>query len=152
MGVGSKWDSKGASQSKVCNLQIEIAIDEKVLRLQVAMKDAMSVTVAYAVGKLSHELFNDLGIKRDTLWDCFHVLLEIHVEVLKDKVKFVALGVDDIEETHDVGIIHLLEEGDFANGSGRDPFIFLFETDLFEGDYTASVTKITSLVHNSIGA
>ena len=45
-----------------------------------------------------------------------------------------AVCVDDVEETHDSGVVHFLEDGDFADGGAGHAFVFGFETDLFEGD------------------
>ena len=45
-----------------------------------------------------------------------------------------AVGVDDVEETDDVGVVHFFEEGDFADGGGGDAFVFGFEADFLQGD------------------
>lgn len=46
-----------------------------------------------------------------------------------------AIGVHDVEEAHNVWVVHFFEKGDFANGRGRDAFIFGLETDFLQGDY-----------------
>jgi len=45
----------------------------------------------------------------------------------------VAVGVHDVEESHDVWVVHLLEERDLANGGAGYAFIFGFEADFLEG-------------------
>ena len=45
-----------------------------------------------------------------------------------------AVGVHDVEQADDVGVAHLFEQGDFADGGGGDALIFGFEADLLEGD------------------
>ena len=64
----------------------------------------------------------------------FHVLLQVQIQELEDQIEFVAVGVHDVEEADDVGIAHLFEEGDLADGGGGDAFIFGFQADLLEGD------------------
>lgn len=82
-----------------------------------------------------------------------HVLLQIHVQVLEDKVELVAVGVDDVEEAHDVGVVHFLEKRDLANGSGRDTFIFGFEADLLESNNALiGRAQVEGFVDNTVRA
>ena len=64
----------------------------------------------------------------------FHVFLQVQIQEFEDKIEFVAVSVHDVEEADDVGIAHLFEKGDLADGCGGDAFIFGFEADLLEGD------------------
>lgn len=63
-----------------------------------------------------------------------HVLLQIQVEVFEDKVELVTVGVDNVIEPHNVRVVHFLEEGNLANGGGRDTLILGLEADLLERD------------------
>lgn len=45
VGVGSKRNTEGTRQTKIGKLQVSVAIDQQVLRLQIAMQDSMAVTV-----------------------------------------------------------------------------------------------------------
>ena len=82
-----------------------------------------------------------------------HVLLQIHVQILEDEVELVAVGVDDVEEAHDVGVVHFLEKRDLANGSGRDTLILGFETDLLEGDNALiGSAQVEGFVNNTVRA
>ena len=45
-----------------------------------------------------------------------------------------SIGVHNVEQADDIGVVHLLEQGDFANGGGGHAFVFGFEADLLEGD------------------
>lgn len=65
---------------------------------------------------------------------CFHVLLQIEVEEFEDEVKLVAVGVYDVEEANNGGVVHLFEQGDLADRGRGNAFIFGFETDFLEGD------------------
>ena len=82
-----------------------------------------------------------------------HVLLQIHVQILEDEVELVAVGVDDVEEAHDVRVVHFLEKRDLTNGSGRDTFIFGFEADLLEGDNALiGSAQVEGFVNNTVRA
>ena len=82
-----------------------------------------------------------------------HVLLQIHVQILEDEVELVAVGVDDVEEAHDVRVVHFLEKRDLTNGSGRDTFIFGFEADLLEGDNALiGSAQVEGFVDNTVRA
>ena len=82
-----------------------------------------------------------------------HVLLQIHVQVLEDEVELVAVGVDDVEEAHDVGVVHFLEKRDLTDGSGRDTFIFGFEADLLESNNALiGRAQVEGFVDNTVRA
>lgn len=63
-----------------------------------------------------------------------HVFLQIHVQILEDKVELVAVGVDNVEQAHNVWVVHLFEERDLADGGGRDAFILGLQANLLERD------------------
>jgi len=62
----------------------------------------------------------------------------------------VAVGVHDVEEAHDGGVVHFFEEGNFADGGGGDAFVFCFETDLLEGDDAAGVGEVAGFVDDAV--
>lgn len=131
----------------------------------------MAVAVSDALAKLAHELLDDIlaqsqvvqagactfgqGLTPTSIADgkSLHVLLQIKVEELEDKVQLMALvavGVDNVEETHNVGVAHLLEQGDFADGGGGNTLIFGFEADLFERNNAPVVEQVAGLVDDTI--
>jgi hypothetical protein len=59
--------------------------------------------------------------------------------------------MDDIEQANNVGVSHLLEERDFADGGTGDTFIFSFEADLLQGDNSTAIGKVSSFVDNTVG-
>jgi hypothetical protein len=82
-----------------------------------------------------------------------HVFLQIKVHELKDEVQLMAIGVDDIEQAKDVGIVHFLEQADFANGGGRDALVFGLETNLLEGnDAVVGMGQVAGFVDDSVRA
>lgn len=95
------------------------------------------------------------GLATTTLADrqSLHIFLQIHVQILEDEVEFVAIGVDNVEEAHNVWVIHFLEKRDLANGSGRDTLIFGFEADLLEGDNALiGSAQVEGFVNNTVRA
>jgi len=98
--------------------------------------------IPYHIGRqshVSHPSIHDALRQRLTPptltdWQGLHVLFQVEIQILKHQVQFVAIGVYDIQQAHDVGVTHLLEQGDFADGGGGNAFVFGFETDLLEGD------------------
>jgi hypothetical protein len=63
----------------------------------------------------------------------------------------VAVGVYDVEEADNVGVVHLFEERDLADGSRGDALILGFETNLLEGDNALVLGgEVAGLVDNTI--
>lgn len=63
-----------------------------------------------------------------------------------------SVGVDNVMESNDVGILHLLEERDLANGGAGNAFIFCFQADLLQRYYASSVCKISGFVYDTVCA
>lgn len=59
--------------------------------------------------------------------------------------------MDDVEQTNNVGISHLLQERDFADGGTGDALIFSFEADFLQGDNSAAIGKVSSFVDDTVG-
>ena len=64
--------------------------------------------------------------------DGVHVLLQVHGEELEDEVEPVLLH-DDVLQVDDVGVVELLEEGDFPDGCRGDTFLLGLQADLLHG-------------------
>lgn len=172
VGVGAERDTKGSGQTKIGELEVALLVNEQVLRLQVAVKNAVGVAVANTGAQLVHELLDHclaethvasaavhaaLGQRLSTTslrdGQSLHVLLQIQVEVLEDEVQLVAIGVDNVEQAHNVGVAHLLEERDLADGSRRHAFIFGFQADLLEcDDAVVGGAEVAGFVNNSVCA
>ena len=50
-----------------------------------------------------------------------HVLLQVHVEVLKDHVELL-VRMDDIQQLDHIRVLELLQEGDLSDGGAGDAF------------------------------
>jgi hypothetical protein len=59
--------------------------------------------------------------------------------------------VDDVEQAHDVDVVHLLEERYLADGGARDALVLGLEADLLEGDGLV-VNEVGGAVYDAIGA
>ena len=168
MGVGSQWDTKGASKTEIGKFKVSLTVNEKVLWLQITVKNSVGVAVSDTLAQLAHELLNHLvsesetsklwsGALREWLstssfadWQGLHVLLQIEIEELENEVKLVAIGVDDVEKADNVRVVHLLEEGNLTNGGGWDTLILSLEADLLESDNASIIEEIAGLVNNSV--
>jgi hypothetical protein len=146
--VCAQRDAERASETEIGELEVEVVVDEEVLWLQVTVQDAVSMAVAHALGQLHHELFDHCVVHAQRLskqaralgqrlataaladGQRLHVLLQIAVEELEDEIQLVAVGVYDVEQPHNVRVVHLLEQRDLADGGGRDAFILSFQADL----------------------
>lgn len=58
MGVGAEGNTESARETKISELEVSLLVDEQVLGLQVAMKDAMSVAVSDTGAELRHEFLD----------------------------------------------------------------------------------------------
>ncbi len=65
-----------------------------------------------------------------------HVLLHIHLHTLKDEREGF-LCVDDVMEQDNVGMLQVLQQRDFPNGSAGGTFL-VFKSDLLQGHQLAS--------------
>jgi hypothetical protein len=157
VGVSAERHTKGSRESKIPKLEVTIAVNQEILRLQITVQHAVAVAVTNTLAQLAHELLNHLvaeaeaaevgaGALGESLaapavadGEGFHVFLQVEVEELHDEVQLVAVGVHDVEEADDVGVVHLFEEGDLADGGGGDAFIFGFEANFLEGYNAAAV-------------
>ena len=169
MGVGSKGYTEGSSQTKVCKLEVSLAVDEQVLGLEITVEDSVAMAVANAGAKLAHELLDhgitetkatqiDIGTLRKSLATTavlnrqgLHVLLQVEVQELEDEVEFVAIGMNNVEQTDDVGVAHLLEEGDLSDGSAGNTLILGLETDFLQSYNATTIGKIPSFIDDTVG-
>jgi hypothetical protein len=171
VGICPQRHTESAGKTEISQLEVAVLIDQQVLRLQITVQNAVSVTVAHTLAELHHELLDHVRIHAQLLarqtralwqrlstptladWQRLHVLLQIQVEELEDKVELVAVGVYDVEQADDVGVVHLLEQRDLADGGRGDALIFGFETDLLERDDALVLCcEVAGLVDNSIGS
>jgi hypothetical protein len=127
------------------------------------------VAILNALAQIEHELLDDLvvhsevtdggggssrqGLPATSISDRkgVHVLLEIQVEELHDEVELVSVCVDDVEETDDIRMVKLSQDGNLADGGARDTLVFSLETNLFESDDATVVAQIAGFVDNTIG-
>lgn len=58
MGVSAQGDTEGSGKTKIGKLQVALAINKQVLRLQVTVQDAVAVTVSNSLNELCHKLLH----------------------------------------------------------------------------------------------
>jgi hypothetical protein len=144
-------NTKRPRQTEIRQLEVALLVNQQVLRLEIAVQDAVRVAVLHAADQLVHEALHHILAEPHTRGDSFHVLLKIQVEEFEDQVHLVALR-NDVKELHDVRIVHLFEQTDLADGSARDTLVFCFETDLLHRYDPVVVVQVLRLVHDSVRA
>ena len=171
MGICPEWHTKSTSKTEICQLEVTVLVDQQVLRLQVTMQNSVGMAVAHALAQLHHEPLDHrrihdqlLACQSRTLWKSlstpaiadrqrFHVLLEIEVEEFEYEVELVAVGVHDVQQADNVGVVHLLEQGDLTDRGRRHALIFGLETDLLERNNALVLgCEVAGLVDNSVGS
>lgn len=88
-------DSKSAGKTKVTKFQQSLAVDEKVLRLEVTMKNSILVTKVYPLEQLIHEAFDRSWLESATFAVCVHVSFQVAIHIFENKHELV-FGVDNI--------------------------------------------------------
>lgn len=91
MSVSLDWETKGSSQSEICQLNVTVLVNEQVLRLKVSVHDSVSVAVGGSLQNLVGELLDFM--RREGTTDLSDVLFQIEVAVLEDQIEFV-LSID----------------------------------------------------------
>ena len=170
VGVRPQRDAKGSREAEVRKLEVPVAVDQQVLRLQVAVQHAVAVAVAHALAQLAHELL-DHGVAEAQAAEVgaralgqrlaapavadrqrLHVLLQVEVEELEDEVQLVAVGVHDVEQPHDVRVVHLLQQRDLADRRRRHALVLGLEPDLLECHDASAVQQVARLVDHAVCA
>lgn len=131
------------------------------------MQDTVAVAVSDSFHQLGHKLL-DHGISqahvfphRSTVWKglsastfahwkSLHVFLKVEIQEFENEVKLVTIGVHNVEEADDVGVVHLLEQRNLTNSCARDTFIFRFQANLLQGNNTAGVGEFAGFVDNTV--
>ena len=125
-------DTEGSRKTEVTQLQLSLAVDEKILGLKVSVEDPVFVAERGAFQELVHEAADGVGVECATIAMCIHVLLKIALAVFENEDKL-GLGVYDIVEPDDVDVLELLHEGDLADG-GRWRAFFRIKMNLLESN------------------
>ena len=129
----------------------------------------MAVAVANSLDKLGHEFLDhsitkaqvcthSRSIRKGFSTATFtnrkglHVFLEIEIEEFENQVELVAIGMNDVEKAHNIGVIHLLEKGNLADCGTGNTLIFGIQADLLQGDDTVGMVELTGLVDNTVGS
>lgn len=132
MGVCAERDSKGARQSEIGELEHAVLVDQQVLRLEVAVDDAVRVAVGQALEQLVRVRLHEAGREGARV----HVLFQVEVQELKDEEQ-AGVRVHNVQQRDDVGVAQLAQQRDLADGGGGHALVLGLEPDLLEGDCSA---------------
>jgi hypothetical protein len=150
VGVGADGDAESAGKSEVGKFEIAVTVDEKVLGLQIAVKNSVRVAKSNSTEHLVQERLNLHGGKAAGCLVLVHVLLEIVFEKLEHEMQFL-LAVDHVLQPDDVLMLKLLQQGNLADGSRWNAFVFRVKTDFLEGDNLLA-DAIARLVHHTVSS
>lgn len=114
--IVSNGNTESPCETKVGELEHARTVDEKVLRLEIAMQDSARVAIGDSIDQLV-EIGLDKGRAQGT--DRVHEALEVLVEVFENKVEFL-VGVDYILEKDDIRMSKLFQNGNLADGGRWD--------------------------------
>lgn len=167
--VSAKGNTERSGKTEIGQLQVAFTVNQQVLGLQVTVQNSVAMAVSDALNKLGHEFLDNCiaqaqGCTRlesigqrlpsSTVTDrqSLHVFLKVEIEEFEDKVQLVAIGVNNVQQLDNVGVLHLLKEGNLADCSAGDALIFGFEANLLKGNDTVGVIEFTGLVDHTVSA
>ena len=103
MCVSFTWQPKTSSQAEVCNFDLSfIFINQQVAWLQVSVHDSSLVAVKQSLEHLPDDRFDMVDFKCCSL--LVKIFLHVHVEVLKNEVKFV-FSVDNVQQADNTSVV-----------------------------------------------
>ena len=112
----------GSGQTEVGQLELPRTGDEEVLRLDVSVEDPAGVTEGEAAQELKHEELDvPLGEAARVV---LQVLGQVRPQVLEHQGQ-AGLGVDDVVEGHDVGVLQVLQQTRLPDGREGGPLLLL---------------------------
>lgn len=170
MGIRPQRHTKGPSQAKIGQFQVPLTINKQILGLQIAMNNPMTMTIAQSLTQMSHKLLNNRFIQtdrstalREPIWQrlaastvtnrqSVHIFLQIEVHEFHNEVEIVTFGIDDVVQANDAGILHFLEQGNFADGGAGNALVCIFEADLFQRDDSVRMIEFARFVDDAISA
>jgi hypothetical protein len=146
--VGLYRQREGPSKPEITKLETPALVNEQILRLHVTVHDPLGVALGHALDHLVRERLDRL--LRERVFEAVHVLLQVLVQEVEDQPQ-AALGVDEVFQRADVGVVQLLEEGDLPDGGRGDALVFVVQADLLEG-YLLLGQLVDGFVDDAVGA
>lgn len=146
MREGADGWAERTCQTEVGKLETSVSSNEQVLRFEVAVHDAACVAECQSTAAL--EEVRPYQRRRHHTVNGLHVLLQVLVEELEDKVEFSIL-LDTVLERDDVVVCKFPQQTDLPECSGGDALIFDLEADPLEGDDLIRVT-VECLVDDTV--
>lgn len=107
-------DTKCPGQTKVTKFQDALAIDEKILRLEVTMKYSILVAKVDASEQLEHEALDGGRFEGTPLAVGIHVSFQVAIHEFENKHQLV-FGMDHVMESDNILVFQLLHKGYFPN-------------------------------------
>lgn len=119
------------------------------------MKDAVRMAESDTSKNLLHERFDHGLGQTDALVDVIAGLILVHegLEIVRHEFKYqiqpTGLGLDDVQQLDDVGVIQLAQQGDFANHVARNTTLgsLVGEGNALDGHLLVGCRPIATIDH-----
>mmetsp|Transcript_5492 Transcript_5492/g.12655 ORF Transcript_5492/g.12655 Transcript_5492/m.12655 type:complete len:270 (-) Transcript_5492:203-1012(-) len=119
-----------SGEAEVGDLDGAEAVDQHVLRLEVAVKDPLAVAELEASQDLQHAPLDET-LRHAVLEIALEALLQILVEVVEDEQHLWG-DQDEVAHAHDVDVVQLLQERHLAQRRHRHALVAVLQADLLE--------------------
>ena len=140
------WDAEGAGQAEVGQLQLVVLVDQKVLRLEVAVENVLAVAEVQPLHQLVHERLS--GLVRYGSPALVKVLLQVHLAVLEHQ-GHLPLSVQHVVQPHHVLVLQLLQDADFPEGGRRHSLVVVVQLHLLQRHDLAALV-VLRLEHRAV--
>ena len=109
VGVGANGNAESAGESEIGKFEVAVAVDEKILGLQITVENTVRVAESDSAEHLIQERLDLHDGKASGGLLLVHVLLQIMLEELKYKVQLL-LAVNDILQSNNVLVLKLFQQ------------------------------------------
>jgi|LauGreDrversion4_2_1035121.scaffolds.fasta_scaffold101176_2 hypothetical protein len=93
MRIGFNWEAECARKTEISELNVTVFVNEKVLRLQIAVHYSVRMAVSCCLQDLVGEALHFL--RRQRASDLSHILFEVVVAVFEDKIELI-FGIEHL--------------------------------------------------------
>mmetsp|Transcript_18188 Transcript_18188/g.51805 ORF Transcript_18188/g.51805 Transcript_18188/m.51805 type:complete len:352 (-) Transcript_18188:40-1095(-) len=135
-------------QAEVGEFQPQLRVDQQVLRLQVAMQDAVGVAELGSPAELERHRLDDLRVQVLPA-EPAHVLLQVLLHELENKHELLSRA-KDVQQLDYVLVVELPQQRDLADGGAWDALLLRVQLHLLHGDVLA-VAHVLGLVDPAVG-
>ena len=109
MSVDPDWNSESPRQSKICQLDGTIFVDQKILWFQIPMQYTTLMAKEHCLDNLIGVALDQIWIHHLLLRNGVQIFLQVHSQKLKDQIQSTLLH-DNILEPNNVGMVQFFQK------------------------------------------